>query len=282
MRNIFFDVKGRALALHLCSRYDNVKIILSSRRTDVLQEVARECQKIESSIEVKVLPLDLGDLPSLPSKTESALSFFGRVDILVNNGGVSTRSMANETVFDVDVRVANVDYLSYVSLTKALLPSWEKSKTKPMIINTSSVAGKLGAPVRTAYCGAKHAIQGWFDAFRIEQALSGLPIAVLNVVLGSTKTNIAHNAIVGSADKTFDSSDPNIDAGLDPEFVVKKVLAASYARCMEIWIAPKRELLLLYLNQYFPELAKKVMMISLANQYAVRKDSSESSAACKN
>ena len=270
------------MALHLCANYANVKIILSSRRTDVLQEVARECELIGSSIEVKVLSLDLGDLPSLTTKAAEALSFFGRVDILVNNGGVSTRSMASDTAFDVDVRVMNVDYLSYVSLTKALLPSWEQSKTKPMIINTSSVAGKLGAPVRTAYCGAKHAIQGWFDAFRIEQALSGLPIGVLNIVLGSTKTNIAYNAIVESADKIFGIDDPNIDAGLDPEFVSKKVIAASYARREEIWIAPTKELFLLYLNQYFPELAKKIMIKSLANQYAVRNDSRESGAACKN
>lgn len=263
------------MAFHICSNYDGVKLILSSRREDVLKEVAAECRQNGSEEnEVKVLPLDLSELSNLPSQTEAALSLFGTVDILVNNGGVSTRSMARNSSFDVDVFVANVDFLSYVSLTKSLLPSWEEKRVgnfNPLIINTSSVAGKIGAPVRSSYCAAKHAIMGWFDAFRIEQQLLGKPVDVLNIVLGSTRTNVARNAIVESVDKKFGSSDTNIDSGLDPEFVAKKVLAAAYAERQEIWLAPKKELMMMYLNQFVPNLAKKIMLKSIAKQYAVQK-----------
>lgn len=260
------------MALHICSNYDNVNLILSSRRRDVLKEVADECLQKRSSNKVMILPLDLEDISNLPSMAKEVLSLFGHVDILVNNGGVSTRSMAKDTSFDVDEFVLKVDFLSHVSLTKALLPIWElrsDTSVKPMIINTSSVAGKIGAPVRTSYCAAKHAMLGWFDALRIEQLLLGKPIDILNVVLGSTRTNIARNALVKSVNDTFRSSDANIDCGLETDVVVKKVLAAAHAQRHEIWIAPKKELLLLYLNQYLPGLAKRLMFKSIAKQYAV-------------
>ena len=262
------------MALHICGNYDNVNLILSSRRKDVLNKVADECRQKRSSNEVKILPLDLADINNLASKAQEALSLFGCVDILVNNGGVSTRSMARDTSFDVDEFVLKVDFLSHVSLTKALLPSWEQrtdGNFNPMIINTSSVAGKLGAPVRTSYCAAKHAMLGWFDALRIEQLLLGKPIDILNVVLGSTRTNIARNALVESVNDTFGGSDRNIESGLESEVVVKKVLAAAHAQRQEVWIAPKKELLLLYVNQYMPGLAKRLMFKSIARQYAVCK-----------
>ena len=166
------------------------------------------------------------------------------------------------------------DYLSCVALTKALLPSWEKQSssdaksTPPMIINTNSISGKFGCPVRTSYTGAKHAVMGWFDSFRIEQIIAGHPIDVLQVVLGPTKTNIARNSVTVSKDKSFKGSDSNTDDGLEVDFVAEKVMSAAFAREKEIWLANKKELFLLYLNQYAPELCYRYML-KLAKQYAV-------------
>ncbi|KAL9189020.1 hypothetical protein ACHAXT_011510 [Thalassiosira profunda] len=265
---------GKALALHLCNSHDDVKLVLSSRRQEALEGVAEECKQKGSGVETSVLPLDLADHASLPAKTEEALAMYdGRVDVLVNNGGLTTRAMARNSSFEVHSYVADVDYLSYVALTKALLPHWESgdSGSKPIVINTSSLAGKIGAPVRTAYCGAKFAIHGWFDAFRIEQILVGKPIAVLNVVLGSTRTNVARNAVTHSPQLTFGESDDNIEAGLDPAFVVERVVAAAHAGREEMWIAPPVELGMAYMFQYFPETAKKLLVKTVLKKYAVDK-----------
>lgn len=269
---------GRALALHLCSHHDDVQLILSSRRKSVLEEVATMCLAAGNGrASVKVLPLDLNDFASLPSKVEEAISLFDSpIDILVNNGGITTRSLATNATFGVDERVIRVDFLAYVLLTKCLLKScWERQemKTNPIIINTTSVAGKIGLPVRTAYCGAKHALHGWFDSLRMEQSIiNGKPIHILNVVLGSTRTNIARNAITSNPETKFgdDTVDMNIESGLDPNFVVERVVAVAYARQDEIWIAPRKELLVLYLSQYFPEMAKKLISKKFAKQYAVQ------------
>ena len=266
---------GRALALHLCTHHDDVRLVLSSRRADVLQQVAAECRGKGNGAKITVLPVDLAEHSALKSKAEKVLaSYDRRVDVLVNNGGVSTRSMARNANFDVDTFVTNVDFLSYVALTKALLPAWESQGSTdvgPIIINMSSIVGRFGGPVRTAYSGAKHAIMGWFDAFRVEQILAGHPIHVLNVVLGSTRTNVARNAITVSPGEIYGESDSNIQSGLDPEFVVERILVAAYAGQGELWIAPRKELLLLYLNQYVPELARKLLTKAVAKQYAVEK-----------
>ena len=167
--------------------------------------------------------------------------------------------------------VITSDYLSCVALKKALLPSWEKQSSKstpPVIINTNSISGKFGCPVRTSYTGAKHAVMGWFDSFRIEQIIAGHPIDVLQVVLGPTRTNIARNSVTVSKDTSFKGSDSNTDDGLEVDFVAEKVMTAAFAREKEIWLANKKELFLLYLNQYAPELCYRYML-KLAKQYAV-------------
>ena len=108
-RSQYLIYQGRALALHLSSKHDNVKLILASRRQDALEEVAAEC-KMRGAGDAKILAMDLSEHASLPSKTNAALSMYdcGRVDILVNNGGVSTRSMARNSSFDVDTFVTDV------------------------------------------------------------------------------------------------------------------------------------------------------------------------------
>lgn len=262
---------GRALALHLCSSHNDVKLILSSRRQSALEEVADECRKIGNGVEVKVLTVDLSDLDSLASKAQEALSLYGRINVLVNNGGISTRSMARDAGLDVDKMVTNVDFLSYVALAKALVPSWENQSkdeyVKPTIINTSSVCGKVGLPTRTIYCAAKFAIHGFFDSFRFEQEIVGHPVNVLNVVLGPTRTNVSRNAVTENANSTFGETDKNIESGQDPAVVVERVVASSYAGMKELWMAPTKDVWMLYLNQYIPETSSKMMAKKLAKQY---------------
>jgi len=96
--------------MYLSSNHENVKLILSSRRQDVLEEVAAECMKMGSTCTAKVLTIDLSDHASIQSKAKEALGLYGDqgIDILVNNGGVSTRSMARNASFDVDTFVTDV------------------------------------------------------------------------------------------------------------------------------------------------------------------------------
>ena len=96
--------------MYLASNHDDVKLILSSRRQDVLEEVAAECMKMGPTCTAKVLTIDLSDHASIQSKAKEALELYDGlgIDVLVNNGGVSTRSMARNSSFDVDTFVTDV------------------------------------------------------------------------------------------------------------------------------------------------------------------------------
>merc|ERR1719296_281385 len=123
------------------------------------------------------------------------------------------------------------------------------------IVNISSLAGKFGSPLRTLYCGAKHAVMGWFDALRIEEASFNTGISVTNICPGSVKTDVAKNAV--TADGSLRGySDPNIDNGLSVEFTCDRILAAVHCGLHEAWIAKPNELQAVYTAQYFPDTLK--------------------------
>ena len=266
---------GKEMALILAGRGAN--LILSARRKAALEEVANLCRARNPKCQVKVLVLDLNNRESLPGKAEEALSMFDKIDLLVNNGGVSTRVMAREAPIDVDEYLAQVDYLAHVALVKKVLPTMENNPDA-RIINTLSVASKIGVPVRTAYCGAKHALYGFMNALRIECILRGHEqIHILNLILGSTNTDLPTRAVVGATNGQVDTigsaaKDTNLVNGLDVVFVAERTLAVSFRRSIsECWLAKGKELLILYLNQYVPRTAYKLMTKSVAKQYAVEK-----------
>jgi len=251
---------GKEFAVQLARQ--GAKLILSARREQVLQDVAAELSPLmkASGGEVKILPLDLEDLASLPGKaTEALASFGGTIDVLVNNGGYSSRALGRETQgITEEVKMMNVNFLSCVALAKAVLPNMYQRKTGT-IINISSLAGKFGSPLRTLYCGAKHALIGWFDVLRLEEAgffKSG--ITVTNACPGSVKTDVARNAVTAGGTR-LGVSDPGIDSGLEPSFVCDRILASAYCGLDEVWIAKPAELQAVYMNQYLPATFKSTI-----------------------
>lgn len=207
-------------------------VVLSGRREAALREVAGRLQA-----ETLVLPFETTDIAALPAIVARAKDWRGGIDVLVNNAGVSQRSLALDTSLDVYRRIMEVDFFAPLALTQAVLPGMVERRAGH-VVAVSSIAGKLGTPLRTAYCAAKHAMVGWCDALRSEMAAYG--IAVTNVAPGSVRTQIAVNALTadGSARGT---SDANIDNGMDPADVARRVLAGMAAGEPEIVIAAGME-----------------------------------------
>lgn len=247
---------GREFARLLVKQ--RAKVILSSRRKNVLEEVAKELTELSEDAEVAVVPLDLEDLDSLEEKAKEALGSFGRVDVLINNGGVSQRATAKESPFALDYKVTKVDYLSYVLLAKAVLPQMRERKAGK-IINISSMAAKVGIALRTSYCGAKSAIIGWFDALRVEEYAFESGVTVCNVCPASVKTNVAINSLTEGPEIKFGRTDRNIEKGLPVEWTCERILAASHSNVDEVWIGRPWELIGAYFAQYFPSATKSLV-----------------------
>src|SRR5580698_8228408 len=148
---------GEFLAYALSAR--GARLILSGRRLEELERVKKACN---NPGEVQILALDLADSPSLEAKTADAIACFGRVDIMVHNGGITQRSLVAETDMAVYRRIMEVNFFGYVELTRALLPHFLERKAGHFVV-TSSVMGKLGTPMRAGYASSKHALHGFFD-----------------------------------------------------------------------------------------------------------------------
>ncbi|WP_435605915.1 SDR family NAD(P)-dependent oxidoreductase [Pseudomonas knackmussii] len=230
---------GEALALALLEQ--GAEVILSGRRVEALQALAERAPQ-----RTFVLPFESTDYARLPALVEQAWAWRGRIDLLVNNAGVSQRSLALDTDLAVYRQLMEVDYLAPVALTQALLPRLVEQGGGQLAV-VSSVAGKVGAPLRTGYCGAKHAVVGYFEALRAEvEAAYGIGVSV--ILPGSVRTAIAQNSLEGNGSQRG-RSDTNIDNGIDPAVAARTILAGLAARQHDIVVAEGMEKLALQLRQ---------------------------------
>ena len=154
---------GEALAYELAK--EGAKLILSSNQPDELEQVKNKCL-LETSF-CEVIVFDLSNPDEVTRIAKETVHKFGPIYLLINNGGISQRSFAHETPIELDRKILEIDFFSYIILTKAVIPSMISSG-EGFIAATSSISGKFGFPLRSAYAAAKHAIQGYFETLRLE------------------------------------------------------------------------------------------------------------------
>ncbi|MEQ8743870.1 SDR family NAD(P)-dependent oxidoreductase [Parasphingorhabdus sp.] len=234
---------GKALAKAFAAQ--GAQIILSGRRTDALEQVAAGLQT-----DSLILPFESTNYDALPAKIEEARNWKGKVDILVNNAGISQRSLALDTHPDVHHKIINVDLLAPIWLTQLLLPHMIAAGGGH-IVGISSVAGRVGVPLRTAYCAAKHGLIGYMDALRAEtEKLHN--IHVTNILPGSIRTNVSRNALTKDGDSRG-KSDAVIDNGMEPAECARQILEAVTDNVPELIIAEGPEMAIAKLRQSDPE-----------------------------
>ncbi|MFP5395755.1 MAG: SDR family NAD(P)-dependent oxidoreductase [Alphaproteobacteria bacterium] len=217
---------GAALARAYAKR--GCRLILSGRNQAALAEVAGQCGGSHL-----VLPFDTSDFAAAAKAADEAWAWSGGIDVLVNNAGISQRSLAVDTDFSVYQKMIDIDLLGPICLTQALLKRMVERKTG-QIVMISSLAGKIGSPLRTAYCAAKHGLIGYADALRIEVAGHG--ISVIGVTPGSIRTDVSRNAITADG-STRGVSDEAIDTGIDPDVFAGLMLTAIDEGQREVAIA---------------------------------------------
>jgi dehydrogenase/reductase SDR family member 7B len=249
---------GEALAKAFVA--DGGASVLSGRNIAELDRVAKEVG-IDNCL---ILPFDTTDFDNLPELVERAIAFRGRIDVLINNAGISQRSLAIDTDFSVYERILAVDLLAPIALTQRILPHLV-AKGEGQLVMISSVAGKAGVPMRTAYCAAKHGLVGYADALRTEVAGQG--VKVLVVTPGSVRTNVSRNAL--SADGAVrGESDAAIDNGIEPADVARQILDAVASGTRELVIAEGIEAQIPILRATDPEKLFDMMEAMVANGYA--------------
>jgi len=221
------------------------QLILSARNSEALEKVSLSCLH---SDKVKTLPLDITNTTDIKEKVELAINMFGRIDVLINNAGISQRSLVSDTLLEVDRRIFEVNYFGTIALTKALIPHFKMKKNGHLVV-ISSVVGKIGTPLRSSYSASKHALHGFFDSLRAECYDDGLDVTI--ICPGFVNTDVSINALTAKGEKqgTKDKATAN---GLSPEFFAKKAIKAIYRRKQEVVIGGFLEVLAVYVKRFFP------------------------------
>lgn len=247
---------GESLAKECARR--GARLVISARRQEELQRVALETGLSEDNF--LVIPMDMEHYDSFSGLVDQVIEKFGRIDYLFNNAGVSSRALAVDTPVAIDKKMMDINYLGHVALTKAVLPHMISAK-KGHIIVTSSVVGKFGTPLRSAYAAAKHALHGFFDTLREE--LWDYNIKVTILCPGYIQTDVSVNAMTSSGEK-FNKMSKFQAAGMTPDVLARKSIKAILKGKQEARFGGK-EIMGIYLHKFFPRLLHRKLRKMQAN-----------------
>lgn len=235
---------GEALARGYSAK--GAEVILSSRNRVELERVRSQCAH---PLSCHVVPLDLADPASLDLAAKTVLEKFGHVDILVNNGGISQRSLVAETPMEIDRKIMQVDYFSGVQLAKAVLPSMI-ARGKGHFVVVSSIVGVFGFPQRSAYSAAKHALHGFYETLRAENSQHGIRVTV--VCPGRILTNVSKHALMANGQEygIMDHAQAN---GISAETCARRIMKGVRRNKKEMYVC-RIDVLMVYFRRYFPPL----------------------------
>ena len=226
-------------------------LVLSARNETVLNEFKKTLLNEAKHL---VLAIDLEQNSHFPDLANTVIQHFGRIDFLFNNGGLSQRSEASETSMEVDRKIMEINYFGNIALTKAVLPFMQKQGGGHITV-ISSIAGKFGFYLRSAYSASKHALHGFYESLALEEAKNKIHITI--ACPGKINTPISTNALTGTGDK-HGLMDHNQETGMPVELCVKQLLKAVELKKREVLIGNK-EIKAVTLKRFFPNLFWKVI-----------------------
>ena len=191
---------GEALAVAFAKR--GATIILSGRDEAKLQAVKKCCKNSKKHI---IVPFDISEANQAEEAYEAAKLQAGKIDWLINNAGISQRSLIMDTAEDVERKIMEIDYFAQTRLTRLVLPDMI-AQGGGKVVMVSSIAGLLGTQYRGAYGAAKAALHMWANSLRAELHDQGIEVAT--IFPGFIQTNVSINALTGdgSAQGTMDDA----------------------------------------------------------------------------
>ncbi len=236
---------GEALAYAFAQ--EGASLVLSARNTQKLEEVKTRCLKSTSKCLIK--PMDLSNAVEIEQVANEVLQLTGGVDVLINNAGRSQRSLARTTPIENDRTLMEVNFFSAVALTKLVLPQMLKNGSGHIVV-ISSISGKFGFPLRTAYSASKHALQGYFESLRAELTHENIKVTIVSP--GRIKTDISLNALTEDG-KSYNKMDAGQAKGMEPERCARKIVKSVKKERKELLVG-KSELLMVYIRRFLPAL----------------------------
>lgn len=252
------DGIGAELALQLAN--EKPKLVLAARRLEAQQRIAD--RSAAAGAEAIAVRCDVGVEADCKALMEAALARFGRIDVLVNNAGVSGHARFDEvTDFRWYEDMMRVNFMGSLWCTRYALAALKQSRG--LVAGVSSLAGKIGVPGRTAYSPSKFAQAGFFEALRAELLGTGVDVTV--IFPGVVATAIRLHGY-GPDGKPAGKSGLKEEGAMSVEECARQIIAALRARRRELVMTPKARVGL-WLKMIAPR------MVDRMAQAAVKKDS---------
>lgn len=220
------------------------RLVLSARNEERLNELKSSLTRASEHL---VLPLDLANSDNFCLLVQQVIDATGLIDLLINNGGLSQRATASETVMNVERAIMEVNYFGNIALTKAVLPVMQQQKNGHILV-ISSIAGKFGFFLRSAYAASKHALLGYYESLALEEEKNNIRITI--ACPGKINTDISRNALDGSGEK-HGKMDHNQSTGMAVGVCVKQLLLAVQKEKREVIIGG-RETKAVWIKRFFP------------------------------
>jgi len=221
------------------------RVIASSNDVAGLERVKADCG--EKSIFVSCAPFDLSETVEIERLVEQQIKNFGRIDYLVNIGGISQRARIDETPMWLDRKIFEINYFGTIALSKAVLPYMIRQQSGH-ILATSSISGRFGFPLRSAYSASKQALHGFIETLYLENKKNNLRASV--IIPGRVRTAISIHALDAEG-KEHGKLDDGQAKGITPKKAAEMIIRGIKKNKREILVG-KNELLMLHIRRYCP------------------------------
>jgi len=238
---------GEACALAFAKKGANV--VIAARNTEKLNTVAEKIAKIGAG--VLAVKCDVAVKADCQNLINETLKKFNKIDVLINNAGISMRAIFNEMELEVLEKVMDINFYGTVYCTKFALPHILKNKGS--VVGVSSIAGYLGLPARTGYSASKYAMQGFLDALRTENLRTGLHVMV--ACPGFTASNIRNTAL--SADGSSQGETPRDEGKMMTAEEVANHIVNGVAKRKRTLVLTTEGKLAVFLGKLFPRFVEK-------------------------
>ncbi len=234
---------GEALVYEFAKR--GATVIASSNDSAGLERVKAACGQTPGTI--KCVPFDLSDTSSINDLVERQMKETERIDYLINIGGISQRARIDETPLWLDRKIFEINYFGTIAFTKALLPYMIKQKSGH-VLATSSISGRFGFPLRSAYSASKQALHGFFETLYLENKKYNIMSSV--IIPGRVRTAISLHALDAEG-KEHGKLDDGQAGGIPPGKAALMIIRGIKRKRHEILVG-KGELALLHIRRYLP------------------------------
>lgn len=247
---------GEATAIYFGSK--QAKLVIAARSIDKLNALSEKMKT--SGIKVLAVKTDVSNEADCKALMDKTIEYFGRIDVLINNAGISMRALFINLDLEVVRNVMGVNFWGTIYCTKFALPHLLKSQGT--VAGISSIAGYIGLPARTAYSASKFAMHGFLEALRTENLENNLHVLI--ACPGFTASNIRNSAL--KADGTAQGGSPRREEEMmKPEEVAKELFSAIVKRKNKIILTREGRTAVLF-KKLFPRIIRKLVFSKMKNE----------------